>query len=65
MKDGTLYNNTLRDATSFIWNVQLERANAGYTYDGVDSNGQNVAIQLIGNPIYSSNNDTYYNDIYY
>jgi len=26
-----------------------------------DFNGQNIAIQLKGNPIYSGNNDIYYN----
>lgn len=61
MTDGTRYLNTMRDGTSFMWNVQLERANAGYTFDGVDSGGQNIAIQLKGNPIYTGANDTYYN----
>ncbi len=58
---GSPFTNTLRDGTSFMWNVQLERANAGYTYDGVDSNGQNIAIQLKGQPIFTGANDTYYN----
>ncbi len=58
---GTRFTNTLRDGTSFMWNVQLERANAGYTYDGVDSHGQNIAIQLKGQPIFTGTNDTYYN----
>jgi hypothetical protein len=44
-----------------MFNVQLERNNAGYTYDGLDSDGQNIAIQLRGNPIYGGINDTYYN----
>ena len=49
------------DATNFMFNVQYERNNAGYTFDGFDSNGQNVPIQLKGNPIYTGLNDTYYN----
>ena len=59
--DGTRYSNGLSDATSFMFNVQCERNNAGYTFDGFDSNGQNVPIQLKGNPIYTGSNDTYYN----
>jgi hypothetical protein len=59
--DGTRYNNSLSDATSFMWNVQCERNNAGYTFDGIDSNGQNICIQIKGQPIYTANNDTYYN----
>lgn len=57
---GTRYANTLSDGTSFIWNVQTERNNAGYTFDGIDSNGQNIPIQLRGQPIYTGANDTYY-----
>ena len=59
--DGTRYSNCLSDATSFMFNVQCERNNAGYTFDGFDSNGQNIPIQLKGNPIYTQANDTYYN----
>ena len=59
--DSTRYSNGLSDATSFMFNVQCERNNAGYTFDGFDSNGQNVPIQLKGNPIYTQLNDTYYN----
>ena len=58
---GTRYANSLSDATSFIWNVQTERNNAGYTFDGMDSKGQNVPIQIRGQPIYTGINDTYYN----
>jgi hypothetical protein len=59
--DGTRYSNALSDATSFMWNVQCERNNAGYTFDGIDSNGQNIPIQLKGQPLYTGTNDTYYN----
>ena len=58
---GTRYNNCLSDGTSFMWNVQCERNNAGYTFDGIDSNGQNIAIQIKGQPLYTGINDTYYN----
>ena len=58
---GTRYANSLSDGTSFMWNVQCERNNAGYTFDGIDSNGQNIPIQIKGQPLYSGANDTYYN----
>jgi hypothetical protein len=58
---GTRYANCLSDGTSFMWNVQCERNNAGYTFDGIDSNGQNIPIQIKGQPLYSGANDTYYN----
>ena len=55
------YKNCLSDGTSFMFNIQCERNGAGYTYDGFDSNGQNIAIQLKGQPIYTDDNDTYWN----
>ena len=58
---GTRYSNCLSDGTSFMWNVQAERNNAGYTFDGIDSQGQNIPIQIKGQPIYTGVNDTYYN----
>ena len=58
---GNRYSNCLSDGTSFMWNIQCERNNAGYTYDGIDSNGQNIPIQIKGQPIYTGINDTYYN----
>ena len=58
---GNRYANCLSDGTSFMWNVQCERNNAGYTFDGIDSNGQNIPIQIKGQPLYSGANDTYYN----
>ena len=42
-----------------MWNVQLERSGAGYYYDGFDSHGLNIPIQIRGQPIYSDENDTY------
>ena len=44
-----------------MWNVQLERGGVGFCYDGFDSNGLNVPIQIRGQPVYSGTNDTYYN----
>ena len=58
---GIRYKNCLSDGTSFMFNIQCERNGAGYTYDGFDSNGQNIAIQLKGQPIYTDENDTYWN----
>ena len=58
---GNRYANCLSDGSSFMWNVQCERNNAGYTFDGIDSQGQNIPIQIKGQPIYSGINDTYYN----
>jgi hypothetical protein len=58
---GNRYANCLSDGTSFMWNIQCERNNAGYTFDGIDSNGQNIPIQIKGQPLYSGANDTYYN----
>ena len=45
--DGTRYRNCLSDGTSFMWNVQTERNHAGYTFDGIDSNGQNIPLILM------------------
>lgn len=59
--DGTRYSNCLSDGTSFLWNVQTERNNAGYTFDGIDSDGANIPIQIKGQPIFTGSNDTYYN----
>ena len=55
------YANTLSDGTSFMWNVQTERNNAGYCFDGLDTDGKNIQIQIRGQPIFSGINDTYYN----
>ncbi|KAH0799810.1 uncharacterized protein GO595_007381 [Histomonas meleagridis] len=59
--NGTRYNNTLSDATSFMLNIQCERSRGGYVFDGLYSNGQNIPIQIKGQPIYTQANDTYYN----
>ena len=64
--DHTRYVNCLSDGTSFMLNIQTERNNAGYTFDGIDSNGQNIAVQLKGNPIYNGQDGSgNYRDTYY
>ena len=59
--DGTRYANTLRDATRFMWNMQLERNGGGYFFDGYESFGRNIPIEIEAKPIYQGANDTYYN----
>ena len=60
-EDGTRYANTLRDSTRFMWNLQLERNGCGYFFDGYESFGRNIPIEIEGKPIYQGANDTYYN----
>ena len=43
------------------YDIQTERSRGGYLYDGLDSNGQNIPIQIRGQPIYSDAQDTYFN----
>ena len=59
--NGKRYNNTISDATSFVFNIQTERASAGYCYDGLDGGFGNVQIQVNGMPIYTGDDDTYFN----
>ncbi len=60
-KDGSVYANTLRDNTAFLWEVPLERKGAGVCFDGYSSNDINVSVQITGQPIYTGSNDSYYN----
>ena len=39
------------DNTSFGINFQLERGNAGYVFDGIDTGSHTVTIELRGTPI--------------
>ena len=57
---GARYTGCKTDGTSFCINFQLERSNAGYVFDGVDTAHSTVPITLRGSPIYSGDNDTYY-----
>ena len=54
------YANCLADATSFGINFQLERSNAGYVNDGLDSGSNSFTITFRGIPMYRGNNDTYF-----
>ena len=63
--DGTRYANTLSDCSSFLWNVQLERNGGGYFFDGFESHGANIPIELVGKPVYTGSNGGSYQDTYY
>ncbi len=58
---GTRYAYRQTDGTSFGINFQLERTNAGYVFDGIDTGTKTVPITFRGQPMYSGNNDTYFN----
>ncbi|KAA6359744.1 MAG: hypothetical protein EZS28_044729 [Streblomastix strix] len=50
------------DLTSFMITLQCERNNNGaLTFDGLNTNNQNVSVELRGAPIYEGNTDCYYN----
>jgi hypothetical protein len=57
----TRYDKTLRDGTSFCLIIQTERNESGYVFDGIDSHGQSIPIDIQFVPIVSGENDTYYN----
>ncbi len=49
------------DLTSFVITIPVERSSgAGIYFDGLDTNGQNVSVELRANPIYQGALDTYY-----
>ena len=52
------YKDTTFDNTSFMWNVATERPDAGYCWDGIDTNGANISIQIRATPIYNTNYTT-------
>ena len=58
---GERYKNCRSDGTSFGINFQLERSNAGYVFDGVDTGSTSVTVTFRGQPMYRGENDTYYN----
>ena len=58
---GKRRSNCRSDGTSFGINFQLERSNAGYTFDGVDFGNNNVPVTFRGKPMFKGVNDTYYN----
>ena len=47
------------DNTSFGINFQLERGNAGYVFDGLDSGSHSVTIEFRGKPLARDKNDPY------
>ena len=52
-ENGNIYPNTISDTTSFMLNIQTERNGNGYVFDGLDSNGKNIQIQIKGTPMYT------------
>ena len=58
---GTRRSNCRADGTSFGINFQLERANGGYVFDGVDFGNISVPVTFRGKPMFKGVNDTYYN----
>jgi hypothetical protein len=58
---GRRYKNTLRDNTNFALVIQTERNQSGFVFDGIDSQGQSVPIEIHFNPLFSGETkNTYY-----
>ena len=57
---GKRYTNCRSDGTSFGINFQLERSNAGYVFDGVDTGNNSVTVTFRGQPMYRGDDDTYF-----
>ena len=53
------------DNTSFGINFQLERGNAGYVFDGIDTGSHTVTIEFKGKPECKGEDDTYRYPDYY
>jgi hypothetical protein len=52
------------DLTSFVITIPVERSSGvGLYFDGLDTKGQNVSVEIKGNPIYQGANDTYYDPV--
>ncbi|KAA6389786.1 MAG: hypothetical protein EZS28_014685 [Streblomastix strix] len=50
------------DLTSFLITLQCERnCNGAQTFDGLDTQNQNISVELRGAPIYQGATDSYYN----
>ena len=59
--DGNIYPNSVSDVSAFMLNIQTERNGGGYVFDGLDSNGRNIQIQIKGTPIYTGRDrDSYF-----
>ena len=52
-EDGSIYPNYCTDLTAFMLNIQTERHGSGYVFDGLDSQGRNIQIQIKGSPMYT------------
>ena len=57
---GKRYTNCRSDGTSFGINFQLERSNAGYVFDGLDSGSNSITVTFRGQPMFRGDDDTYY-----
>jgi hypothetical protein len=57
--------NTVGDCSSFIALFQTERADAGFTYDGIDTGGSNVDVEIKGTSKYTGFTNGVPNDTYY
>ena len=57
---GKRYTNCRSDGTSFGINFQLERSNAGYVFDGLDTGSNSITVTFRGQPMYRGEDDTYY-----
>ncbi|KAA6402673.1 MAG: hypothetical protein EZS28_001803 [Streblomastix strix] len=54
--------NPVSDYTSFFITIQCEHnSNRALTFDGQDTQNQNISIELKGHPIFAGDVDTYYN----
>jgi hypothetical protein len=54
------YKNSLSDDTNYLCQFQTERSDSAFVVDGLNTNGQNIPIEIEGVPKYTGNNDTYY-----
>jgi hypothetical protein len=59
-ENGQRYKNTLRDNTNFALVIQTERNESGFVFDGIDSQGQSVPLEIHFNAMFPNDN-TYYN----
>ena len=57
---GKRYTNCRSDGTSFGINFQLERSNAGYVFDGIDTGSTSITVTFRGQPMYRGDDDTYF-----
>ena len=56
-----IYPNYCTDQTAFMLNIQTERNGAAYVFDGLDSGGRNIQIQIKGSPMYTGRDrDSYF-----